>query len=62
VARILLENTWPTVQLALVSVGLATVIGVFAGVAAAVRRGRWADFLTMLVSLLASPCPDSGWA
>jgi len=37
VARILLENTWPTVQLAAVSVGLATVLGVLAGVAAAVR-------------------------
>jgi ABC-type dipeptide/oligopeptide/nickel transport system permease component len=47
VARILAENTWPTVQLALVSVGLATVLGVLAGVAAAVRRGRWADFVSM---------------
>ena len=57
VARILIENTWPTVQLALVSVGLATVLGVFAGVAAAVRRGRWADFLTMLVSLVGISMP-----
>ena len=44
-------------QLALVSVGLATVLGVLAGVAAAVRRGRWADFLTMLVSLLGISMP-----
>ena len=57
VARILIENTWPTVQLALVSVGLATVLGVFAGVAAAVRRGRWADFLTMVVSLVGISMP-----
>src|SRR5262245_40718156 len=57
VARILLENTWPTVQLAVVSVGVATVIGVLAGVAAAVRRGRWMDFLTMLVSLFGISMP-----
>src|SRR5262249_41752670 len=57
VARILLENTWPTVQLAVVSVGVATVIGVLAGVAAAVRRGRWVGVLTMLVSLFGISMP-----
>ncbi|HWC01788.1 MAG TPA: ABC transporter permease [Methylomirabilota bacterium] len=57
VARILLENSWPTVQLALVSVGLATVLGVLAGVAAAVRRGSWADFLTMVISLFGISMP-----
>lgn len=57
VARILIENTWPTVQLAVVSVGLATVIGVLTGVAAAVRRGSWTDFLTMLVSLVGISMP-----
>ena len=57
VARILLENTGPTVQLALLSVGLATVLGVLAGVAAAVRRGTWTDFLTMLVSLFGISMP-----
>jgi ABC-type dipeptide/oligopeptide/nickel transport system permease component len=57
VARILLENTWPTVQLAAVSVGLATVLGVLAGVAAAVRRGTWNDFLIVLVSLFGISMP-----
>lgn len=57
VTRILLENTWPTVQLALLSVGLATVVGVLTGVAAAVRRGSWTDFLTMLASLLGISMP-----
>ncbi len=57
VARILLENTWPTVQLAAISVGLATVLGVLAGVAAAVRRGTWNDFLIMVLSLLGISMP-----
>jgi ABC-type dipeptide/oligopeptide/nickel transport system permease component len=57
VARILAENILPTVQLALLSVGLATVLGVLTGVAAAVRRGSWADFLTMLASLLGISMP-----
>lgn len=57
VTRILLENTWPTVQLALLSVGLATLLGVLAGVAAAVRRGTWNDFLIMVVSLFGISMP-----
>jgi ABC-type dipeptide/oligopeptide/nickel transport system permease component len=57
VTRILLENTAPTVRLALLAVGVATVLGVLAGVAAAVRRGTWADFLTMLASLLGISMP-----
>jgi peptide/nickel transport system permease protein len=57
VARILLENTWPTVQLALLSVGLATLLGVLAGVGAAVRRGGWKDLLIMLVSLFGISMP-----
>ncbi len=57
VTRILLENTAPTVRLALLAVALATVLGVLVGVAAAVRRGSWADFLTMLVSLLGISMP-----
>src|SRR5262245_65540370 len=43
VARILLENTWPTVQLAVVSVGGETVNGVLAGSAAGVRGGCWVE-------------------
>jgi ABC-type dipeptide/oligopeptide/nickel transport system permease component len=57
VTRILLENTAPTVRLALLAVGVATVLGVMTGVAAAVRRGTWADFLTMLASLLGISMP-----
>jgi ABC-type dipeptide/oligopeptide/nickel transport system permease component len=57
VTRILLENTAPTVRLALLAVALATVLGVLVGVAAAVRRGSWTDFLTMLVSLLGISMP-----
>jgi glutathione transport system permease protein len=57
VARILLENTAPTIRLALLAVGLATVLGVLTGVAAAVRRGSWTDFLTMLASLVGISMP-----
>jgi ABC-type dipeptide/oligopeptide/nickel transport system permease component len=57
VARILLENTAPTIRLALLAVGLATVLGVLTGVAAAVRRGTWTDFVTMLASLLGISMP-----
>ena len=57
VARILLENTAPTIRLALLAVGLATVVGVLTGVAAAVRRGTWTDFVTMLASLLGISMP-----
>jgi peptide/nickel transport system permease protein len=57
VARILLENTPPTVRLTALAVALATVLGVLTGVAAAVRRGTWTDFLTMLVSLLGISMP-----
>jgi ABC-type dipeptide/oligopeptide/nickel transport system permease component len=57
VTRILLENTAPTVRLALLAVGVATVLGVLTGVAAAVRRGTWTDFLTMLASLLGISMP-----
>jgi ABC-type dipeptide/oligopeptide/nickel transport system permease component len=57
VARILLENTAPTIRLAFLAVGLATVLGVLTGVAAAVRRGSWTDFMTMLASLLGISMP-----
>jgi ABC-type dipeptide/oligopeptide/nickel transport system permease component len=57
VTRILLENVRPTAELALAAVGLATLLGVASGVAAAVRRGTWTDFLTMLVSLLGISMP-----
>jgi glutathione transport system permease protein len=57
VSRILLENTAPTVRLALLAVALATAAGVLVGVAAAVRRGSWGDFATMLVSLLGISMP-----
>src|SRR5438552_687811 len=57
VARILLENTAPTVRLAFLAVGLATVLGVLTGIAAAVRRGSWTDFITMLASLLGISMP-----
>jgi glutathione transport system permease protein len=57
VARILLENAPATVRLTVLAVGLATVLGVLVGVAAAVRRGSWADFLTMLGSLVGISLP-----
>jgi len=57
VTRILLENTAPTVRLALLAVGVATVLGVLTGVAAAVRRGSWTDFCTMLASLVGISMP-----
>src|SRR5262249_29968134 len=57
VTRILLENTAPTVRLALLAVGVATVLGVLAGVGAAVRRGTWTDFGTMVVSLVGISMP-----
>jgi len=57
VARILLENTPPTVLLTVLAVALATVVGVLTGILAAVRRGTWTDFLTMLASLLGISMP-----
>ena len=57
VARILLENTPPTVLLTVLAVALATVMGVLTGILAAVRRGTWTDFLTMLASLLGISMP-----
>jgi len=57
VARILMENVLPTFQLALVAVGLATVLGGLAGIVAAVRQNTWTDTLTMLVSLLGISMP-----
>jgi peptide/nickel transport system permease protein len=57
VARILMENILPTFQLALLAVGLATLLGGLAGIAAAVRQRTWTDTVTMLVSLVGISMP-----
>src|SRR5262245_7912923 len=57
VTRILLENTAPTVRLALLAVALATALGVSAVVGPSGRLGSCADFLPMLVSLVGISMP-----
>lgn len=46
-----------TLQLTLLSLGLATLIGIPLGVVAAVRRNGWVDYTVMLVALLGVSLP-----
>ncbi len=51
-----------TLELALCSIVLATVLGVAAGILAAVRRGSWIDQLTMGTALVGYSMPIFWWA
>ncbi len=58
VTAILADKIWPTVQLALAAIFLQLVIGVPLGIIAAVRRRRWPDRATTVVTLLAQCAPQ----
>jgi dipeptide transport system permease protein len=51
-----------TIELALCAIVLATVLGVAAGILAAVRRGSWIDQLTMGTALVGYSMPIFWWA
>lgn len=42
---------WPTLWLTLAAMGWATLVGIFIGVWAGTRRGRWQDQVAMLVAI-----------
>ena len=58
VTQILADRIWPTIQLALAAIFLQLVIGVPLGILAAVRKRRWPDRATTVVTLLAQSAPQ----
>lgn len=58
VTDILGDRIWPTLQLALAAIFLQLAIGVPLGVLAAVRKRRWPDRATTVVTLLAQSAPQ----
>lgn len=64
--RPVLEEFWArfpaTLELALCAIVLATVLGVAAGILAAVRRGSWIDQTTMGTALVGYSMPIFWWA
>ena len=58
VVDILGDRIWPTAQLALAAIFLQLVIGVPLGILAAVRKRRWPDRATTVVTLLAQSAPQ----
>ena len=57
VAQDLAQRIWPSVELAIAAMMIATVLGVVLGVAAAVRRGTWLDTLAMMVAVTGVSAP-----
>lgn len=51
------DRLWPTLELAAVSIAIAILIGLVAGVLSAVRRNTWIDYLAMFVSVLGISVP-----
>lgn len=51
------DRFWPTLELAGVSIAIAILIGLVAGVLSAVRRNTWIDYLAMFVSVLGISVP-----
>jgi ABC-type dipeptide/oligopeptide/nickel transport system permease component len=51
-----------TLQLALISLGLAALIGIPAGIIAAVKRNTWVDYLVMFFALLGVSLPSFWFA
>lgn len=51
VTEMLQSRMMPTVWLTLLSMGWALVIGVLAGIVAAVKRNRWPDYVTMVTAI-----------
>ena len=58
VADILGDRIGPTVQLALAAIFIQLLIGVPLGILAAIRRGRWPDRASNIVTLLAQSAPS----
>lgn len=58
IARLLADRIGPSLQLALAAVFLQLVLGVPLGILAAVRRRRWPDRATTVVTLLAQSAPQ----
>ena len=48
VSRLIGERLWPTLKLALVAMGIATVLGVPLGFFSALRQGKWTDTVSMM--------------
>jgi peptide/nickel transport system permease protein len=57
VDEIMLDRIWPTAQLALAAIALQLVIALPLGVWAAVRRNRWPDATTGVVTLIGQSAP-----
>lgn len=57
VIRIVIERLPPTVLLATSSIALATIIGLFFGVVAALKRGKIPDTIAMILSLIGASMP-----
>lgn len=57
VAEDLALRIWPSVELALSAMVIATLLGVTLGVAAAVRRGTWLDTVAMVVAVTGVSAP-----
>jgi peptide/nickel transport system permease protein len=58
VGTLISQNIWYTVRLAIASVIVTIVLGVAAGVVAAVNRGTWLDLGAMVVSLVGLSMPS----
>ena len=58
VAELIAERYWPTIELALASLLVATLIAVPCGALAALLKGSLFDHLTMVLSLVASAVPN----
>ncbi len=58
VAQALLERAEPTLFLALFAVGIAALIGIPSGMAAAIWRGSWADQAVSSVAMLGASVPS----
>lgn len=58
VVQVLLDRVEPTLMLAVLAVGIAMLIGVPSGIAAAVWRGRWIDQCVSTLAMLGASMPS----
>lgn len=58
VAHEIRVRMWPTAQLAFSGMGLALIIGVFAGVMAAAHRDTWVESLVMAIAMIGISVPN----
>lgn len=57
VTTVIADRSWPTIQLALATILLQLLIGVPLGVLGAVRRNRWPDRVSYVITLLGQSAP-----